>query len=202
MSMPRSRSALRREQILDAALLLADRDGLEGLTVRSLCAEVGVSAPILYRHFADKDAIVRGLIGRLLSTEQLEAPRDPAQVRGWVRDVFLRIRRELLAHPQLLPLSRESPALLTQSLDFGEVVLEALAVSGLAPHARGPGFHALIAFTIGSVLMVRATEQRDAEVASVIANYPQVLACGPFVDPRSEAVYASALDVLLKGLGL
>lgn len=200
--MPRSRSAYRREQILDAALLLADRDGLEGLTVRKLCAEVGISAPIIYRHFADKDAIVRGLIARLLSSEQLEAPRDPAQVRGWVRDVFVRTRRELLAHPQLLPLSQESPALLTQALDLGEVVLEALAVRGLAPSARGPGFHALIAFTIGSVLMVRATEQRDAEVASVIDRYPQVLACGPFVDPRAEAVFASALDALLTGIAL
>jgi len=200
--MPRSRSALRREQILDAALRLADRDGLEGLTVRSLCAEVGVSAPILYRHFADKDAIVHALIARLLSSELLEAPRDRAEVRAWLRGVFLRIRNEFLAHPQLLPLSRESPALLTQSLRLAEVVLEALAVGGLAPHARGPGFHALIAFTIGSVLMIRATEQQDAKVASVIADYPQVLACGPFIDPRAEAVYTSALDVLLQGLGL
>ena len=50
--------AARREQILDIALKIADRDGFDGLTMRKLSAELGVSAPIVYRHFEDKAAII------------------------------------------------------------------------------------------------------------------------------------------------
>ncbi|MDL9937578.1 TetR/AcrR family transcriptional regulator [Gordonia sp. ABSL1-1] len=44
--------------IVDAAIAVADRDGIGGLSMRRIADEIGVGAMSLYRHVADKDALV------------------------------------------------------------------------------------------------------------------------------------------------
>jgi AcrR family transcriptional regulator len=51
----RPRDSLNREVILDAALRIAERDGLDGLTFLALGQELGAHATSVYRHFRDKD---------------------------------------------------------------------------------------------------------------------------------------------------
>jgi AcrR family transcriptional regulator len=66
--MARRRSAaLRRDHILDAALELADDAGLDALPMRRLGQARGVKAMSLYNHIANKDAILDGLIARVLT---------------------------------------------------------------------------------------------------------------------------------------
>ena len=60
------RVGLSRQQILDAALGLVDRDGLKGLTMRSLGQELGVEAMTLYHYVPNKDALLDGLVDLLL----------------------------------------------------------------------------------------------------------------------------------------
>lgn len=59
--MPSTRIEERREAtksaILDAAWKLARRDGLNGIGMRELAAELGMAAPSLYGYFPSKDAI-------------------------------------------------------------------------------------------------------------------------------------------------
>src|SRR5215213_8099680 len=46
-----------RERILDQAVRLASRDGLEGLTIRTLSTELGLSKSGLFAHFGSKDEL-------------------------------------------------------------------------------------------------------------------------------------------------
>ncbi|MFC8678135.1 TetR/AcrR family transcriptional regulator [Streptomyces griseorubiginosus] len=57
----------RREEILDAALAIADERGLEAVSMRALAERVGVTPMALYRHVKDKAALLDGMVGRLLS---------------------------------------------------------------------------------------------------------------------------------------
>ncbi len=57
-----------RERILSEARELFVRQGLEGFSMRVLAERVGVSAPAIYRHFADKDALLATLIDESFST--------------------------------------------------------------------------------------------------------------------------------------
>jgi AcrR family transcriptional regulator len=59
--------AVTAEQVLAAADRVARCDGIDGLTVRRLCAELGVTAPSVYVHFASKDEILERLIDDILS---------------------------------------------------------------------------------------------------------------------------------------
>jgi AcrR family transcriptional regulator len=51
-----------REKILDAARKAFDRGGLEGLSLRDVAAQVGITPMAIYRHFDSKDALVDALV--------------------------------------------------------------------------------------------------------------------------------------------
>jgi AcrR family transcriptional regulator len=53
----------RREQLLDAALVAIRRDGPEA-SMTAIAAEGGITKPILYRHFGDRQGLVRALVER------------------------------------------------------------------------------------------------------------------------------------------
>jgi AcrR family transcriptional regulator len=79
----RDRAALRarrREELLDAALVVVRRDGPHA-SMEAIATEAGITKPILYRHFDDRDGLVRALADRFADdlVERLEKalPRSP-----------------------------------------------------------------------------------------------------------------------------
>lgn len=61
----RARDSLNRELILDAAITIAERDGLDGLTFPALGRELDAHATAMYRHFRDKDELILEMIDQL-----------------------------------------------------------------------------------------------------------------------------------------
>jgi AcrR family transcriptional regulator len=51
-----------RDRIFAAAKAVLDREGLPGLTIRRVADRAGVSPMAMYRHFADKDALLNALM--------------------------------------------------------------------------------------------------------------------------------------------
>ena len=51
-----------RDRIFSAAKVVLDREGISGLTIRKVAARAGVSPMAMYRHFADKDALLNALV--------------------------------------------------------------------------------------------------------------------------------------------
>src|SRR3954470_15787480 len=72
---PGRRPALTREQILTAALQIIDQDGVEALTMRRLGQALDRNPMAIYRHAADKDALLDGVVKHVAA--ELVAPRRP-----------------------------------------------------------------------------------------------------------------------------
>jgi len=51
-----------KDRIFSAAKVVVDREGIANLTIRKVAARAGVSPMALYRHFADKDALLSALV--------------------------------------------------------------------------------------------------------------------------------------------
>src|SRR5688572_11624248 len=67
-----ARMALSRERVLHAAVALADRDGLESLTMRKLAHELGAGAMSLYHYVPNKEQLLAGMIDIVFS--EIEVP--------------------------------------------------------------------------------------------------------------------------------
>jgi AcrR family transcriptional regulator len=70
----RRRKPLTRKRVLRAALALADRDGVESLTMRRLGGKLGVEAMALYKHVANKDDILDGIAELVVREIEIPAP--------------------------------------------------------------------------------------------------------------------------------
>ncbi len=88
MAAPTGRVAVRRaatkEAILDAAWTLARTQGLGGIGMRALAAEIGMTAPSLYEYFSSKDAIYDAMFAQ--GNRQLLERFEGWSVEGSVRD--------------------------------------------------------------------------------------------------------------------
>lgn len=91
------RAPLSRERVLRAAVDLADRHGIEALTMRKLGQALGVEAMSLYKHVANKDAVLAGLAELVLG--EFEPPAAGDDWRTAMRRRALSARAVLARHP-------------------------------------------------------------------------------------------------------
>ncbi|WP_241979238.1 MULTISPECIES: TetR family transcriptional regulator [Cryobacterium] len=71
-----TRERLNRERVLTAAIELADRDGLDSLTMRRLGEELGVEAMSIYAHVANKDDLLTGMVDTVFAGIELPCLSD------------------------------------------------------------------------------------------------------------------------------
>ncbi len=75
MVQKRRSTAIRKQQIIDAARKLIIRKGSEHLTVRALAKEVGLTEAAIYRHFKSKREILSFLMTHIMDGMLLEIER-------------------------------------------------------------------------------------------------------------------------------
>ncbi len=126
------RTRLTRAVVVDRALQLADADGLEGLTIRKLATDLGVTPMALYWHFRSKDELLEGLAERVWSEMDLRldsAAPWQEQLRGLLESL-LRVLRTHPAAPQVLLQSEKQGE---SWFHAAEVTLELLRSAGFDP---------------------------------------------------------------------
>ena len=125
-----ARPRLSTDKVLAAAVALADREGPEALTVRRLADDLQVHATSLYNHVPSKEAILDGVVERLLAEADL--PADVEEWQSWVRAMAVAMRGLARAHPgAFLVLTRraaDNPA----AFRFSEVGLAAFERGGFS----------------------------------------------------------------------
>ncbi|MEU1480670.1 TetR/AcrR family transcriptional regulator [Streptomyces sp. NPDC001668] len=139
----------RREEILDAALALADERGLEAVSMRALADRVGVTPMALYRHVKDKAALLDGMVGRLLSAL---LPSDPAREPAWderLNALAYACREVTQRHPWAAHLLFSRPAVTPDAVRAVDIIYLALIEAGV-PEPEVPRLERLIStFVIG-----------------------------------------------------
>src|SRR5262245_28768136 len=93
----RAREPLSRERILAAAVALADQGGVDSLSMRRLAQELGVVPMALYKHVANKDEMLDGMVDVVVG--EIDAPIEGADWKTTMRERILSARRMLLRHP-------------------------------------------------------------------------------------------------------
>lgn len=91
------RTPLNRDRVLSAAVVLADEAGIESLSMRRLAQELGVVPMALYKHVANKEELLDGMVDVIVG--EIDPPVSGADWKNAVRLRILSARRSLLRHP-------------------------------------------------------------------------------------------------------
>jgi TetR/AcrR family tetracycline transcriptional repressor len=162
------RGPLTRAEIVEAAIRLADRDGLDALSMRKLGQELGAGATSLYWHVKNKvqleDLVLDALIGEL--ADELTA------AGGWreqLAEMARGLRRVLIRHRNIAPLLGERPTVGPHALDAAERVMAILHDAGFDARTTSLASGALINYASGFALF-EAKAPGSAEPGSAEAK--------------------------------
>ena len=128
MRTPYTALPLGRERVLEAALAVTEREGLERLSMRLVARELSVSTMALYRHVTNKDDLLDGLVERLLG--ELQLPDDSLPWDERLRALAGELRALAKRHPQLFVLLLQRRAV-GGAMRAREAELRALRDAGL-----------------------------------------------------------------------
>jgi AcrR family transcriptional regulator len=91
------RAQLTRERVVGAGIELADRDGIESISMRRLAQELGVEAMSLYTHVRNKDDLLDGMVDAVIG--EIPTSADGADWKTSLRQMVLAARSIVLTHP-------------------------------------------------------------------------------------------------------
>jgi AcrR family transcriptional regulator len=151
---PTHRRWLQRDAIVDAALVIADREGFEAVSMRRVATELGVGTMSLYHHIADKDELVYEMADAI-GAEMLIPGAVPSDWREALRQIALRTRDAFTRHPWLLEVSTERPVPTRNTLRHIEQSAAAVAGLDVEPATAMAMVLAVDDYTLGFVLRER-----------------------------------------------
>ncbi|MBO4275474.1 TetR family transcriptional regulator [Microbispora triticiradicis] len=179
---------LSRERIIDAALHIADGQGLRRLTMRRLGDALQVEAMAIYHHLPrGKEALMDALAEHVTTVrvDPAEAPGWPDRARAWARAS----RAALLEHPGVLSLALTKPPKGSALIAIREQT-EQLGEAGA--HDPEAAVRALRAYVFGSVAVeVQRSGWADPDATVRDARTAE-----------GERDFEHGLDALISGLGV
>jgi AcrR family transcriptional regulator len=204
-----------RSVILQCALRIVDRHGIDGLSMRRLSEEVGRDPTVLYRHISNKAALLDGVVETVLG--QLRVDTADPDWAGRLRMVAHDFRRLALEHPNVVPLlvtrplatplGQRPPGMLRPLED----VLALLTSAGFSGDDALRIYRMLFGYLHGHVLTeLQEVIERPEETDDVlrlglhrlpVTEFPQVRALASALASYDGAAELDrGLDLLLSGL--
>jgi AcrR family transcriptional regulator len=206
------RTPLTRDRVLKEAVALADRDGIEGLSMRKLGQELGVDAMALYRHVRAKDDLLDGIVEVIVGEiERVEPGKDwkPA-----LREQVMAARQVMLRHPWARLVMEERGTAGVAIIGYVESILAILLDGGFTLDLAHHTLHVLGSRIFGfsqdlfddSGRTVPSPEAA-ATIAQAMALYPRVAKLAGSVSHEGvlgacddDFEFAFGLDLILDGL--
>jgi AcrR family transcriptional regulator len=213
-TLPRTepRGRLSRDRVVGTAIAHADAGGLEALSMRKLADEIGVAPMALYRHVANKDDLIDGMVDVVFG--EIELPSADGDWRTAMRTRAVSVRDVLSRHRWAIGLmeSRANPG--PANLRHHDAVIGSLRAAGFEMEMVANAYSVLDSYIYGFALTkmnlpfddtsdIAATAQEMLEPFPV-GEYPNLVAfitehaMKPGYDYGNE--FENGLDVILDGL--
>ncbi len=145
-----SRPPLSRERILETAVLVADRDGLDAVTMRRLGAELDVEAMSLYKHIANKEEILDGILEMVIG--QIDIPTPAIDWKEAMRLRAVSARGVLREHSWAIGLFEARSSTGSAILNYLNAILANLRSSGFSVENAAHAFWLLDSYVYGHVV--------------------------------------------------
>jgi AcrR family transcriptional regulator len=210
------RTPLNRDRVLRAAVELADREGIEAVSMRRLGQELGVEAMSLYNHVAKKEDVLDGMVDVIVA--EIDPASDSSDWKTAARNRILSARRVMRRHPWAsdVIVSRRQPGPLM--MGYMDAMGGIMRRGGFSVDLMHHAFHALGSRVLGfsqelyddsgelqmapemQALMLRQMGEAYPNLAAVVAQvaHDDASVVGSGCDDQFE--FEFALDLILNGL--
>jgi AcrR family transcriptional regulator len=205
------RKPLRSTRVLEAAVAFADEAGLEAFSMRGLAQELGVVPMALYKHVANKDELLDGMVDIVFS--EIELPPADLDWRSAMRRRALSTREALGRHKWAIGMMESrhpGPA----NLRNHNAVMGCLRDAGFSFELAIHAYSLQDAYIYGFALQERDTgfktpdsagkaAQRRAETIDALESYPYLAEIAtklPASGYDNAVEFAWGLDLILDGL--
>ena len=197
--------AISRDEVVTAAIVLLDEAGLAALSLRRLAKTLGVSAPTLYWHVADKRALLDLMAERIVGEHR--TPTEPAAGEHWSDWLAEQARlqyRALTAHRDAALVVAGNRPTTRASLDAIEHTLGILVAAGMEAGEAMEAVFGVGHYVLGAALEAQAEQSRgasppDPDLIARIAELPHLRAAGR-AGFDTTRTFESGLTCLLDGL--
>jgi AcrR family transcriptional regulator len=210
----RREQPLARDVIVETALGLLDREGLDALSMRRIAAELDTGAAALYRHVANKEELLDLLFDRIIG--ELESVPDPEPER-WteqLKEVARQVRAGILRHRDVVRISMGRFPMGPNGLRFAERLLAIFRAGGLPDRTALVASHLIFvvinAFALEDIAPGTVTGTPPDEFSAMITGYvaslpaeqfPNLVAVAPaFAADDLDARFELLLDLFVDGL--
>jgi AcrR family transcriptional regulator len=206
-----ARAPLSRERILRAALTLADEGGVEAVTMRKLGDALGFEAMSLYRHVANKDDVLGGILDLVLAETETPPPAEDWDTA--IRKSAVSVHDALRRHPWACGLLMSPAHVRAGRLQYMDSLLGSLRQAGFSADTTYHAYHVLDGHIFGFSLWetshtMAATADPDlgarllreipfADYEYLAEHVDQHRAEGPH---RKVSAFEYGLDLILDGL--
>jgi AcrR family transcriptional regulator len=209
-----TRVPLTRERVLDTAVALADEGGIESLSMRKLAQALDVVPMALYRHVANKDELLDGLVDVVIG--EIDPPRRDTDWKTAMRERILSARRALLRHPWASTVmeSRATPTPVV--LGYMDSMIGLLRTGGFSLDLTHHALHAMGSRMFGFTQeLFNDTSDSDPEIdaemwGTMAGTYPYIYEIFTTISHDDASVVGAgcddqfefefALDLMLDGI--
>lgn len=163
-----AKQPLTRDQIVKTALKLADRRGIDGLSMRKLGDALKVEAMSLYHHIPNKDALLDAMVDRVFA--EVGVPDAGSAWKPSMRQRAESLRAALLRHPWALGLTESRKAPGPATLRHHNSVLGSLRGAGFSVALAAHAFSVMDSYIYGFVLQELHLPFTTGEEAAALAG--------------------------------
>jgi AcrR family transcriptional regulator len=206
-----TRKPLSRARVLQAAVALGDEAGLEAFSMRGLAQELGVVPMALYKHVANKDELLDGMVDIVFS--EIELPSGDLDWRSAMRRRAISTRQALKRHSWAIGMMESrhpGPA----NLRNHNAVMGCLRKAGFPFEMAVHTYSVQDAYIYGFALQEKdlafetpdsagEAAQRRAETIGALDNYPYLVEIATKLAKSgydNAVEFAWGLDLILDGL--
>jgi AcrR family transcriptional regulator len=162
------RERLSQERIFRTAVELADRGGLESLSMRKLADELGVGAMSLYYYVPNKNELIRGMVDVVFT--EIELPPTDVDWKTAMRRRAHSTRAALNRHRWAVGLMESSEMPGPASIRLHDAVLGCLREAGFPIEMTIQAYSVIDAYMYGFALQEKTTPFETAEEAAAVAQ--------------------------------
>jgi AcrR family transcriptional regulator len=191
----RPRAPLSKQRVLGAAVALADQGGADALSMRKLAQELGVVPMALYKHVANKDELLDGMIDVVVG--EIDPPASGTDWKTAIRQRVLSARSALLRHPWASRVIESRTSATPTVLEYMDSMIGIFRAGGFSIDLTHHAMHAMGSRLLGfSQELFDDTANLDPQQAAMLQQLADTY---PFITELVTAITHDEASVVGQG---